>query len=274
MTDMMARLHRAVPVVFLALVALAGCGSSTSPAPANDHLDSAYDSYMSGNMMVALDEVAASIAAEPLREAALLKPQIEFAMVQPEVAFASLDAFAASNLGDGGDDVLRAEFLAGRSGSCVEILGNLTTAASQQYGGLTCETFWEMVEGYRGFSYFRDTCPAEYASLEASKVACPAEAEGARSCKQNINKFVYQKALGPELWLNHATVWLDGQGHRRRDQARVVAGEEGGQQEPLWRGRALDLGQLQPRLGSHGDLSVLGDGPELSRKGARPTRRS
>jgi hypothetical protein len=207
MTDMMARLHRAVPVVFLALVALAGCGSSTSPAPANDHLDSAYDSYMSGNMMVALDEVAASIAAEPLREAALLKPQIEFAMVQPEVAFASLDAFAASNLGDGGDDVLRAEFLAGRSGSCVEILGNLTTAASQQYGGLTCETFWEMVEGYRGFSYFRDTCPAEYASLEASKVACPAEAEGARSCKQNINKFVYQKALGPELWLNHATVW-------------------------------------------------------------------
>jgi hypothetical protein len=209
MLDMSTPFLRTVSVAVLVLFSVTGCGSSTPPPTASEHLDSAYVSYMSGNMVAALDEVDSSIAAEPLRDAGLLRPQFQFAMQEPAVAFASLDAFASQYPNDAGDEVLRAEFLVEGSGSCAEILTNLGAAATEAYGGLTCETFWEMVEGYGGFAYFRDSCPAEYALLESSKVACPAEveADGARGCKQNINKFVYDKPLGPELWLNHEAVW-------------------------------------------------------------------
>ena len=67
-----------------------------------------------------------------------------------------------------------------------------------------CTAFWNMVESdpeapNPNFAYFRDSCPAQFAALEAQK-SCPLEAPGA--CKENVSKWV-NHGRGPDLFIDH-----------------------------------------------------------------------
>ena len=187
-----------------------GCGSDDSDVNlANQLLKKAYQSYLDGDPYRALMEVNASLEYEVTSEALGFKSQVEYALDDKSAAYDTLSTFEALYPDDGGDDLLRAYFLSNDSGDCDQILSNLETALNENYADISCESYWEMVETEEeGFSYFRDSCPTQYATLEEMKTECPSE-ETPGACKENVTKF--QKIwLGPKLWVkNSDMVYLD-----------------------------------------------------------------
>ena len=84
----------------------------------------------------------------------------------------------------------------------VEVLENLALLRAVQEILLLLVPLKEiMVETEEDFSYFRNNCPSQYATLEEMKTECPSE-ETPGACKENVTKF-QTKALGPKLWMNN-----------------------------------------------------------------------
>jgi len=178
-----------------------GCSSDDSDVNlANQLLEKAYQSYLDGDPSQALTDVNASLEYEVPREALSFKSQVEYVLDDRTAAYDTLSTFNALYPSDGLDDLLRAYFLSNDSEDCDQTLSNLETALNDNYADISCELYWEMVETEEeGFSYFRDSCPTQYASLEEMKTECPSE-ETPGACKENKTKFE-KKALGPKLWI-------------------------------------------------------------------------
>ena len=182
-----------------------GCSSDdTDVNLANQLLEKAYQSYLDGDPSQALTDVNASLEYEVTSEALAFKSQVEYVLGDRTAAYGTLSTFEALYPDDGRDDLLRAYFLSKDSGDCDQILGNLETALNENYADMSCESYWEMVETEEGFSYFRDSCPTQYATLEEMKTDCPSE-ETPGACKENKTKFE-AKWYGPKLWINNSEV--------------------------------------------------------------------
>lgn len=179
-----------------------GCSSDDSDVNfANQLLEKAYQSYLDGDPSRALMEVNSSLEYEVTSKALAFKSQVEYVLGDKTAAYDTLSTFEALYPDDGKDDLLRAYFLSKDSGDCDQILSNLETALNENYADMSCESYWEMVETEEDFSYFRNNCPSQYATLEEMKTECPSE-ETPGACKENVTKF-QTKALGPKLWMNN-----------------------------------------------------------------------
>lgn len=186
-----------------------GCSDDHSGVnTANQLLEKAYQSYMDGDPSQALIYVNASLAYDETRESLAFKSQVEYVLGDQTAAYDTLSTFEALYPNDGGDDLLRAYFLSNDAGDCDQTSNNLETALNDNYGDMSCESYWEMVETEEGFSYFRDSCPTQYAVLEGMKTGCPTE-ETPEACKENKTKFE-KKWYGPELWIKNSDMgYLD-----------------------------------------------------------------
>ncbi len=141
-------------------------------------------------------------------EALTFKSQVEYVLGDKTAAYETLSTFEALYLDNGEDDLLRAYFLSKDFGDCDQILGNLETALNEDYADMSCESYWQMVETEGDFSYFRDSCPTQYTTLEEMKIECPSE-ETLGGCKQNKTRFG-KKWYGPELWLSNEATSITG----------------------------------------------------------------
>ena len=179
-----------------------GCSSDDSDVNLADQLlEKAYQSYMDGNPSQALTDVNASLEYEVTSEALTFKSQVEYVLGDKTAAYETLSTFEALYPDNGEDDLLRAYFLSIDSEDCDQILSNLETALNEDYADMSCESYWQMVETEGNFSYFRDSCPTQYATLEEMKIECPSE-ETLGACKQNKTKFE-KNWWGPEFYINN-----------------------------------------------------------------------
>jgi len=179
-----------------------GCSSDDSDVnQANQLLERAYQSYLDGDPSQALTDVNASLEYEVTSEALAFKSQVEYVLDDKTAAYDTLSTFQALYPDNGEDDLLRAYFLSMDFGDCDQMLSNLETALNENYGDMSCESYWEMVETEENFSYFRNSCPTQYATLEEMKIECPSE-EPPGACKQNITKFKAYP-LGPKLFIKN-----------------------------------------------------------------------
>ena len=179
-----------------------GCSSDDSDVnPANQLLEKAYQSYMDGDPSQALIDVNASLVYATTPDALIFKSQVEYALDDQTASYETLSTFDALYPDNGQDDLLRAYLLSTDSGDCDQILSNLVTALNENYADMFCESYWQMVETEENFSYFRDSCPTQYATLGEMKSECPSE-EPLGGCKENKTGFK-PKALGPQVWLDH-----------------------------------------------------------------------
>ena len=177
-----------------------GCSSDESDFDqANQYLEKAYQSYLDGDPSQALMDVNSSLKYAVTSEALAFKSQVQWVLGDQTAAYDTLATFKALYPNDGLDELLRAYFLSSESGDCDQILSNLEIALNENLADISSESYWEMVENEDGFSYFRNSCPTQYAKLEQMKSTCPRE-ESLETCKENITKF--EKAvLGPKLWI-------------------------------------------------------------------------
>ena len=179
-----------------------GCSSDDSDVNlANQLLEKAYQSYLDGDPSQALTDVNASLEYEVTSEALTFKSQVEYVLDDQTAAYETLSTLEALYPDNGEDDLRRAYFLSMDVGDCDQILGNLETALNEDYADMSCESYWQMVETEGNFSYFRDSCPTQYATLEEMKSECPSE-ETLGGCKENKTKFV-KRWYGPELWIDN-----------------------------------------------------------------------
>jgi hypothetical protein len=187
----------------------AGCSSDDSDVnQANQLLEKAYQSYMDGDPSQALTEVNSSLEHAVTSEALAFKSQVEYVLGDKTAAYGTLSTFEALYPDNGEDDLLRAYFLSMDFGDCDQILSNMETALNEDYADMSCESYWQMVETEGNFSYFEDSCPTQYATLEEMKIECPSEGT-LGACKQNKTRFG-KKWYGPELWLNHEATSITG----------------------------------------------------------------
>jgi len=182
-----------------------GCGSDESDFDqGNQFLEKAYQSYLDGDPSQALMDVNSSLKYAVTSEALAFKPQVQWVLGDQTAAYDTLATFKALYPNDGLDELLRAYFLSGESGDCDQTLSNLEIALNENLADISSESYWEMVENENGFSYFRNSCPTQYAKLEEMKPTCPSE-EPLETCKENVTKFE-NAVLGPKLWIKDSNM--------------------------------------------------------------------
>jgi hypothetical protein len=192
----------------LVLGASTGCGSSKSPeAQASDLLAQAGSAEDAANVGDALALSRESMAISPSVDAGLLQAAMQYSLGDVDGANATLALCASVDPSRGEDDLYAAFIASDQAGRCDAIHANLDAARRASHAGLGCTAFWEMIEDTDDpwFAYFRDSCGGEYASLLASKSACPTPGDLAATC----NRLAWDKTTFEyQLSLNHVAVTI------------------------------------------------------------------
>jgi hypothetical protein len=195
-----------IVLTMLAFTALfTGCDGDENRVEnwAEELLEQAYESALEGNAAQALTYANESLKYERTADALQFKSQMQYVLNDKTAAYDTLSTFDEWYPENGEDDLIRATFLNDESGNCDQIFTNLETALNQDYGGLEEESYWSLVENGYTLSYFKNSCPAQYAVLTAMKD--PENDTLLTKCKQNYFKsnvpFPY---IGPVVWVDNA----------------------------------------------------------------------
>jgi tetratricopeptide (TPR) repeat protein len=173
------------------MAAVSGCSDNSDNTTnnydiANQLMEAAYQDFQNGNNSQALAEVNSSIGIAPIRDAYLLKAQIEYRLGDQAAANNTLFEFNRLYPSDGGDDFLNAMLLSENQGNANQILRDLLIALHENYAGLGCELYWNIIENDDTFNYFRQQ--SQYQTLEALKTCTTGNVESLGKCREDETK--------------------------------------------------------------------------------------
>ncbi len=193
-------------MLFFIVLLMCNCNNNniqkTNVEKAEDALNSAYNNYFVADYDQSMEDVDSSLAYSTTEDALLFKAQLQDIMDEKTAADATLDTFNAAYPTQGTGYLLRAYFLSkDESTDGDKIFDNLKEALDKNYGDIGYETYWDMVEDFEGFAYFRTNFPTLYASLEALKQG------NQDTAREGVTKYEKGK-IGPAIYIKHADMWM------------------------------------------------------------------